>query len=280
MANAHFLVGLQGTLSGGAWSDAYPLSNLLTTQPGKKARSTNDSEASTLFVLDFGSAQSLQMFAFVDHNFSQGASIRVRVSDNSDGSSPSLDETFTVNIASVVWGSLPWGAFPWDGVVDEFPGGYISFYLHASEVSGRYVLINISNESNLDGYVEAGCFLAGVPFVPGINVGFGAAIGLIDDSTPERSAAGGLYADSKPKRRRVVGPVDYLSEEEALDDVTALQESVGRSKGVLFILDPEEDPGIRMRRSIYGSFTELAAIEDRPIEEKPYGWAFAFEELI
>lgn len=283
MANVHFLTGAvsgAGTLSGGSWNSNYPLSNLLTSQPGRVARSSNDAEASTLFVLDLGSAQSMQMFALINHNLSPGSTVRVRVSNNSDGSSPSLDVTENVDVTSVVWGSLPWGSFPWRGVVAGALGGYVFFYLHSSAVSGRYLLIDISDEDKVDGYVEIGCLLAGVPFVPAVNISFGANLGVVDDSRAERGVGAGLYAQQKPKRRRVSGPLEYLTESEALDDLFDMQDSVGRSKGVLFVLDPEETPATRQRRTIYGTFTELAPIEHRSPTDAPYAWAFALEELI
>lgn len=283
MANAHFLDGSvsgAGTLSGGSWNASYPLANILTTQPGTVARSSNDSESSTQFVLDLGSAQSIQMVALINHNMSPGSTVRIRVSNNSDGSSPSLDVTEDVDVTSVVWGSLPWGAFPWRGVVAGALGGYVFFYLHTSAVSGRYLLINISDEDNVDGYVQIGCLLAGVPFVPAVNISFGASLGVVDDSRAERGVGSGLYAQQKPKRRRVSAPLEYLTEDEALGDLSDMQESVGRSKGVLFILDPEELASIRQRRTIYGTFTELAPIEHRSMHDAPYAWAFAIEELI
>lgn len=283
MANAHFLTGAisgAGSLSGGSWNSSYPLSNILTTPPGKVARTSDDAEASTAFVLDLASAQSLKMFALIGHNLSPGSTVRIRVSNNSDGSSPSLDVTEDIDVTSVVWGSLPWGAFPWRGVVAGALGGYVFFYLHTAEVSGRYVLINISDESNADGYVEIGCFLAGVPFVPAVNISFGSNIGVVDDSRTERGVGAGFYAQTKTKRRRISGPLEYLTQTEALTDLYDMQDSVGRSKGVLFILDPDETPSTRQRRTIYGSFTELGAIEHRAPTDSPYGWNFSLEELI
>lgn len=283
MANTHFLTGAisgAGTLSGGSWNSSYPLSNILTTQPGRVARTSNDSESSTQFVLDLASALSLQMFALINHNLSAGSTVRFRVSNNSDGSSPSLDETVPIDATSVVWGSRAWGSFPWKGFDGDPLGGYVNFYLHGSEVSGRYVLVDISDESNVDGYVEIGCFLAGVPFVPAVNISFGASLGVVDESLAERGVGGGLYAQQKPKRRRVAALLDYLTEDEALDDLFDLQDHVGRSKGVLFILDPDETPSTRQRRTLYGSFTELGAIEHRSPHQAPYAWSFALEELI
>lgn len=283
MANAHFLTGAvssAGTLSGGSWNSSYPLANLLTTQPGQKARSSDDALASTLFVLDLGSSQSLQMFAGINHNLSAGSTARIRVSDNSNGSSPSLDTTIDIDVTSVVWGSRPWGAFPWRGIEAGILGPSVFFYLHTSEVSGRYVLVDISDEDNVDGYVEIGCFLAGVPFVPAVNVGFGASVGVVDDSRAERGIGAGFYAQSKPKRRRVAGPIDYLTQSEALTDLYDMKDAVGRSKGVLFMLDPDETASTRQRRTIYGTFTELAPIEYRSPHEAPFAWAFALEELV
>lgn len=283
MANAHFLTGAvsgAGTISGGSWNASYPLSNVLTTQPGQKARSTDDAEASTLFVLDLGSSKSLKMFAGINHNLSPGSNVRIRVSESSDGSSPTLDVTVDIDVSSVVWGSRPWGAFPWRGVEAGVLGGSVFFYLHTSVVAGRYVLIDISDTDNVDGYVELGCFLAGVPFVPAVNIGFGSAVGVVDDSRTERGVGAGFYSQTKPKRRRVTGPVNYLTQSEALDDLYDMQDAVGVSKGVLFVLDPDETPSTRQRRTIYGTFSELAPLEYQSPHDAPFAWSFAIEELI
>lgn len=283
MANIHLLSGrvsAEGTLALGSWESAYPVTNLLTTQPSRVARTTDDAEASTKFRLDLGSSKSLQMFAFVNHNFSQGSEVRIRVSNNADGSSPSLDVTLTIDIATVEWGSLPWGEFPWSGTLEDFPGGYSSFYLHGSQVSGRYILIDGSDTSNADGYWELGCFLAGVPFVPAVNVGLGVSVGIVDDSRIDRAVGAGFYAQQKPKRRTATGPLGYLTKTEALGDLYALKNYVGRSRGVLFVLDPTEANALRMRRTIYGSLTEMGSLTNQAVQEAPFAWSFALEELI
>lgn len=283
MANMHLLSGRissAGTLALGSWESAYPLTNLLNSQPGRVARTTDADEASTKFRLDLGSATSLQMFAFVNHNFSQGSTIRIRVSNNSDGSSPSLDETLTIDVSTVEWGMLAWGQFPWTGTDEDFPGGFTSFYLHGSAVSGRYILIDGSDEASADGYWEFGCFLAGVPFVPAINIGFGVSVGIVDDSRIDRAVGAGFYAQQKPKRRRAAGPLGYLTQDEALGDLYALKNYVGRSRGVLFVLDPDEANVLRMRRTMFGSFTELGSLTNHVVQEAPWAWSFALEELL
>lgn len=284
MKRLHVLAGLvsdAGTLSGGSWLAGYPVTNLQTTQPGHLARSSDATEASTAFVLDYGSSRSWQMFALVNHNLTSGsATVRIRVSENSDGSSPTLDETYTVDNSTEVWGALPWGVFTWDGVSEDFPGGFTTFYLHDATAAGRYVLIDISDDGNLDGYVQIGRFLAGVPFVPAVNLQPGFQIGIVDDSRVDRVRFGTIFPQQKPKRRRAAGTLPNLTEAEALDGVHDLVASVGRGGGVLIVVDPDDAAGTLMRRTVYGTFADLGAITTRAGVDYPYSWTFALEELV
>lgn len=283
MGNIHLLTGAvssTGTLTRGSWETDYPVTNILNSLPGRVARTTDALVASTRFTLDLGSAQSMQMFAFVNHNFTEASEIRIRVSDDSGGAAPSLDETLIVEKGTIDWGTLPWGVFPWSGVPETFPGGFTTFYLHDTVVSGRYILIDATDTDNADGYWEFGSFLADVPFVPDINAAPGVEIGVVDNSRIDRAVGAGIYALEKPVRRRVSGSLAYLTEAEALGDIYSLQRNVGRGKGVLFVLDPEEANEMLMRRTVYGSLTSLGALNNHSSVDAPWSWTFTLEELL
>jgi hypothetical protein len=278
--NAHFLVPLQGTLTGGDWETDYPLTNLLKTRPGLVARSVDADEANTQFVFDLGSSKPVQMFGFVNHNLSQAAEIEIIVSDNSGGSPALMTETLVIDKGQIPWGTLPWGEFPWDGIDEEFPGGFTNFYLHSAPVTGRYVLVNISDEANADGYVEIGCFLAGVPFAPAVNLLAGATVGFVDESVIELAVGAGRYSQEKPKRRRVAGQCGFLGQSEALGALYEVQAYAGRSKGALFVLNPDATGTSLRRTTLYGSFIDLGALTYREASDYPWAWSFALEELI
>jgi hypothetical protein len=286
MANIHILTGIQSDageletfIEGEFFESDYPLSNLQVTQPGKVARTIDDAEATTNFVLDADGSQTWQMFALINHNISTGATVRIRVANNIGFSPSVMDETITIDNSSVSWGSLPWGAFPWDGVEDEFPGGFTAFYLHDTPVSGGRVLIEVSDTNNPDGYVQIGRFLAGVPFTPTNNLQYGFSIGVVDDSKTERTIGGSVFVQEKPKRRRFNIELGFLTQAEAFEAHEILHQ-LGRGKGVLAVIDPEDESGDLMRRMLYGTLTDLGTITATQAAECPWSWQFTIEELV
>lgn len=284
MANLHILgtsPADTGTYSGGAWVALLPLNNLKEIQPTNLARSTDATLASAQFKIDCGRPVPVSMFSFINHNFSSSGTIRIRVSNNSDGSSPTLDVTLDVAAPDVPWGSEPWGVFPWDGVSpDEQIGGAKFFYKHTSTVIGRYILVNIADTTNANGYVQAGRFKAGVPFVPDINMAYGAALSVIDDSRQSRSLGLQLWSDVKPKRRKFTAALGYLTETEAMGSAYDLITQRGLTSDLLIVYDPDDDDAVMRRRTIYGVFETLEPIITANASNVPYSWGLAVQELI
>lgn len=285
MKNVHLLTGKvsdECTLSGGSWNADYPLTNLQTTQPGDVARTADTAAASTRFILDAGASRSWQMFAFCNHNLSTGATIRIRVSDSSGGSPDGvLDETITIDNSTVVWGALPWGAFPWSGIDEDFPGGFTAIYLHDSAVAGRYLIVDIDDPNNVDGYAEIGRFLADVPFVPAENAERGSfSIGVGDPSIIERTRRRRVIAEAKPKFRRMNCRLRFLTQAEALEEVHEILHQIGVAKGVLVVVNPEDAAGKLMRRTLYGTFKGLGSISFTEVAAYPHSWDFAVDELV
>lgn len=286
MANLHLLTPRwsdAGTYSGGSWASSLPLDNLKTQQPQQVARSTNAATGSTKFKLDLGLVLPVSMFALINTNATAAATVRFRVSLNSDGSTPGIDATIAGRPPSVVWGSQPWGGFPWDGIDDSAvtSGGRITYYKAAQAALGRYVLVDISDAANPDGYVQVGRFMAGDAFVPGVNITWGAQLSFIDDSKQSRSVGMQLYSDKKPLRRKLQCSFDALDEAEAMGVIYDLHRTLGKTGNCLVVYDPDDDPSVLLRRTIYGSLPELPAIAHlRSADGYQYGGGLTIEELI
>lgn len=285
MANAHILFDPPSdaaTFSGGSWVATLPLSNLKTALPTEAARSTDLAATSTTFTADLLYTRPLSMFAFIATNLSTAATVRVRVSDSADASSPALDVTFSAYASNVPWGALPWGAFPWDGYRPDYqPGGAINFYRHLSTVFGRYVRVDIADAGNPAGYVQIGRFMAGDAFVPKINMAYGAALRFIDESTKSRSKGGQTFWDKTPKRRQMTVQFASLSEGEAMGAAYDLQNRLGLTGNLLFVYDPMDTTAILPRRTIYGSLAQLDDIVTASASiDAPYSWNLSVEELI
>jgi len=282
MARIHILANTpsdDSTLSGGSW--ALPLTNMLNQQPTKVARSTSDAGTSTRFVANLGGPKSISMFAFVANNMTGDASIRLRVSASPLGTSPTIDVTLDAFDTNVVFGSEPWGVFPWSGYrEDDQPGGPITLYKHPTSELGQYVLVDIDDTANPDGYVQIGRFLAGDPFVPTYNFALGAQLAFVDESRQSRSQGGQLYSDVKPKRRRFSCDFDFMSKAEAYGAAYDLQRRLGITGNLLMVYDPDDGADVRLRRTIYGTMTALNPIVTANNTDHPYTWQFSMEEML
>ncbi|MCO5129736.1 MAG: hypothetical protein M9932_04130 [Xanthobacteraceae bacterium] len=286
MANMHLLTPRwsdAGTYSGGSWSPSLPLDNLKTQQPQQVARSTNATTANTKFKVDLGLVRPVSMFALINTNNTDTATVRFRVSMNSDGSSPGLDSTIPAVPPSIVFGSLPWGGFPWTGIEDfsVTPGGRVTYYKHPEAVFGRYVFVDISDTSNPDGYVQLGRFMAGDAFVPQVNIDWGAQLSFVDESKQSRSVGMQLYSDKKPLRRKLQCSFGALSESEAMGVIYDLHRTLGKTGNCIVVYDPDDNASMVLRRTIYGTLPELPAIShQRSSEGYQYGGGLTIEELI
>lgn len=284
MANIHMLAAPasdDGTASGGDWLDNLPLAHLKTQQPTEVARSDGLSPTATRFVIDLGIIRPVSMLAMIANNLTNDAVVRYRCSVNADGSAPALDVTVPAYVPNVPWGSLPWGDFPWTGFIDDpQPGGAITFYRQAKSAFGRYVLVDIDDQSNPDGYVQIGRFMAGTAFVPRINMSWGTQLSPLDDSTSSTSVGGQKWWDRRSKRRRVTVAFDALAKGEAMGAIYDMQHKLGLTGNLLVVYDPEDSTDTLLRRTIYGSFAGLEPIIDANATIAPYTWSMTVEELI
>lgn len=252
-----------GTYSGGAWDSGLSLSKLKTYDPKEIARSDDEQEASTQFLLDLGSAQEIGIVVIVNHNLTDDASVRFRIGPNTDGSSALIDTTLDVG---------DFGSF--------IPAaGKVLFYIAADAVTARYVLCEISDEYNPDGYVQLGRHIVGALFQPAANVTFGAQIALIDQSRNSRAVDGTLYSDIAPKRRSISGAFDTLTDAEGIGQVYDMQNEVGLTLPVFAVLDPALTGSQLQRASIYGVFSELSPIVFRSVGSEDIStWQFSLDE--
>lgn len=272
-----------GTFSGGGWEATLPLANLMDSQPQKVARSTDATAANTLFKVDLGSTQAVRAFALINHNITSAGTVRFRLSANSDLSAPLIDITIDINDPNIAYGSLPWGVFPWDWYESlAQPGGPTVSYYHTSVQYGRYIGVDVVDTSNPDDYVQAGVFLAGAPFVPAINIAYGAGIVLNDPSKQTRAAGGAVFTDVKPQYRTVSASLEYLTQAEALGAIYRMRRVAGVSGPVLMIIDSDDTDGPLAAGTVYGRFARV----DQPItyarpggsDDPTFSVAFEVEE--
>jgi hypothetical protein len=254
-----------GVLSGGSFTSSLPLSNLQTQNPKDVARSNDLAPASTNFTIDLASALPLQLFALVNNNLSASGTVRFRASNHSDGSSPLIDST-------AIAGN------PFSG--DTPPGGWTRYYLATASQSARYIVVEMSDAGNAAGYLQAGRFLAGVPFIPGINIDVGVTFENLDESAVSRAVAGDRFVDVRPRRRRLKGALSFLTEAEAFGTGSVYELLARGINGeVLAIVDSDDDATMGPRRTIYGALTEVAPLSYARNGTLPYAYGFTIEEF-
>lgn len=252
-----------GSLSGGAWDTGLSLANLKTFDPKHVARSDDDSEASTQFVLDLGSTTELDIVAIINHNLTDAAEVRFRVGPNANGSGALIDQTLTVG---------DFGTF-------TPAAGKALFYISPTSVFARYLLCEISDESNPDGYVQIGRCIVGPVLSPEVNVSYGVQIALVDESRNTRAVDGTLYSDIAPKRRQMSGGFDVLTDSESFGQVYDMQNEVGVTLPVFVVKDPALTGDKLQRSSLYGVFTELSPITFRLSGAEDIStWQFSIDE--
>ena len=280
MANAIIAYGNridEATLSGGSWLASLPVANLQDRRIGKVARSDGATEAATQFDIDFGQARLLRVFALVGHNIQTAGQYRFRFSN---------DDTFATTVADSDWTdvwpivypaeSLPWeSASFWTGrYSDEEIEGYnaTTAWIADAPFSARYARIEISDETNTDGYIEAGRVFAGAGWQPTRNMIYGASLGFLDRTVVQEATSGAEYFDARRNPRVARFNLDGISDDSAMAYAFEMQRQLGTSGEVLFIWNPG-DTTHAIRRQFLGRFRTLSAIENAG----PDRWRAPFE---
>jgi hypothetical protein len=125
------------TLTGGSYTNGLPLNNLKTRILGQVARTTDATNASSTFNIDFGVAKNIQVASLVNHNISLSGKMRIRASG----------EAAATNIATMSEDFSTWGAGSPLAVVQTIsPGGTLTTYqlTAASANAGMYRFFTVT----------------------------------------------------------------------------------------------------------------------------------------
>jgi hypothetical protein len=257
-----------------------PVENLQDRQLVKVYRSDGDTDVE--IDVDFGQGRIIDFVALIRHNISQTGTIRWRLSNVSDFATTQYDSG-VIDAWPVVeeFGTLPWGVFSWGGRINpEVAAQYqiSSFTVLDSPVQARYLRINISDNDNADGYIEAGRLIAGPAYRPSTNYGFGVEIQFVDESRIVKSRGGQTFVDEVERFRRIRFELQNLSEAEIFGNVfNNIDRLRGVAKDILVIPQPD-DPKTWPTQNIYGRLVSTEPIINRTL--KLYGRTIEVEELI
>lgn len=252
-----------GTLSGGNWLAALPLTNLQNRQVQRVARSAGVSLADTKFDIDFGSAQGVRCVALIVHNISATGKVRITGATSSGFVSPEYQSAWidawpagVINAHLLEWEDDNF----WLGTLtQEQRAGYNAPFVHVlpSQQYLRYWRIEIDDTTNPAGWVHIGRLFMASSWQPTYNASYGASLGYEDPSETVTSLGGAEYFDVRGKYRVHRFTLDFLSAEERYTYVHELQRLVGTT-GEVLVVPNKDDAATLVQRSFVGRLRSLS----------------------
>ncbi len=254
----------EAVLSGGSWEASLPLPNLQTRQYTRVARSTDADAASTQFEFALPYPRSIRVAALDYHNCSISAKWRVRLYTDA-GHTELVHDTGLQNVFPILYTeeTADWdlGEF-FDLTISEAEReGFrlVAMHLYDTAVWGRYGIVEIVDEANEDGYVEAGRFFIGGAFLPEVNMSEGAGINYEDRDIVDEVDSGAEYFNPRPAPRVVRFALNSLSETEAML-ILDMHRTLGTSGELLFIWDIDDTLHL-LRRTFIGRMRKMNPLE-------------------
>lgn len=252
------------TLSGGSWSAGLPLNNLQTRDLKRFARSTNADSASTKFDCAFPASRSIRLACLANTNLSITAQYRVRLASDA-GFAAVIYDSGTVDMypAEIMpFGSVEWESPNfWSGRVSEedlqwYPRDLI--HVMPANLWGQYLRIEIFDDSNADGYVQAGRLFVGKGFQPTYNISYGRSISHSSGTESFETIGRRELFNARPLVRLDVIDMQWLSLSEGVQLFDA-DRQLDVSGEVFYCFDPEDTQNI-MRWSFLGRMSKLSAL--------------------
>jgi len=254
----------------GSWSATLPLTNIKNRQLGKKARSTDDANASTKLRFSLDQSRIIGSVAIVNHNLTSLATWRYSAYTDSGYTALAYDSG-VIN----VWPLMPFGSYEWED--DRFWDLQLSaeevglftrsiVYVPTATASARYYQIEFFDVDNTDGYVEFGRIFVGAVYQPKLNMSLGASIGDESATVIDTAISGAEYFDRRTSSRVSRFTLDHLDYSESIVNGDIIKIS-GTDAEVLYIYDNSTALDLN-RRAFLGRLRTLSAIQ------QPYNTRF------
>ena len=238
-----------GSYGGGAWVEALPLDNLKTRPFAQVARSVGLAIENTTFTIDFGRSWPIRLFAFLAHNFTVSARIKIEASNADDFSTHILDKTFDAHgaLAGGDWdiNALEWendnywlGSYTAEDTQGQTP---ISVQLFPQNIVARYWRVTIFDPSNDAGFVQIGRLFLGDAFLqPTYNPPYGSDLGYEDATGIDTALSGAEFFDPREPVRVMRFQLQYLNDVEGYAKALELTRRAGVWKEIFVIGDPDD----------------------------------------
>lgn len=255
-----------------------PATNLQDTDPKVVARSTGTGTWTVDFIRPANSTYIINCLSLVSHNLSSNATYAVLRDDSSGFSSTALVASSTFN----AWNSTGFA----QGT--SFQGGSVSaprtlaWLTTETSPSGLdWTRLSVVDTANPDGYLQAGCLLAGEKLELGaVNFRYGWNYTLEDLSRVQVTPNGTVLADKRPKRRKLSISYSALTEAEAYENVVhQLMRQKGRTDPFVLVLRPNTTEQWH-NQTMYCRLASDLSLSNLAVPTPHYGTALTFEELL
>lgn len=251
-------------LSGGAWQPTLSLENLQTLPLAVVSRSVDCGLASTQFTVALNTSRMISVAVLCAHNLSISAKYRITAAS---------DEGFTdIRYASgwqAVWpriwstDDLEWEDDRWwDGTINsEEREDYVSNLIHALPATlARYWKLEIDDQTNSAGYVQAGRLFIASGWQPRVNYDYGDAFGYETTVQSDMTLGGQQYFFRQAHQRVFRLALSWLDRDEAHTRIWEMQRALGIDQE-LFVIPDIDDTTHRIRRAFLARMRTLNPIE-------------------
>ncbi|MAE21810.1 MAG: hypothetical protein CMK92_05205 [Pseudomonas sp.] len=239
--------------SSGSETPTLPLSNTQRYNNSRTWRTTDTAEQQIKVNLAFTTV--ISGFTLWRHNLTEDGTVRVRAYDgpNQTGNviydSGWLPALFKKTLGELAWGRDPLGA----SAFTNWRLKYSSYWLPKENV--RSLLVQISDPTNPDGFLEIGRIYAGEYFEPKYNFDLGHAIRW-ESTTQQNPTAGGSVHTLETETYRVLDfSLSHLDEQERVDLFEATRR-VSNHRDIFVSLSPAQGGAKERDYSFAAKMTE------------------------
>ena len=229
-------------LAGGAW--VLPLSNLLDPRPGRKSRSSGLAPANTKLQVSLPAATDLRLVALTHTNLTSNGLYRITA----------YADAFATIAVQTAWLSPP--GYP---QADPDRIGASIWHLFDAPVSAQYWQIEIDDEANPAGFIEAGRLFLPRIWQPPYNFDNNNNSDSLNPNTPRVDSLGGVGYFNRRMPARVLRVSWSVLPDADMAELRRLRRQANLNRQVVVIPDPA-DTGDFHERNFLATLRELPAI--------------------
>jgi hypothetical protein len=246
---------LTGTLTAGSEATGLPVTNLTSPQGAtsnawQTAGGVLTGAAGAWMLIDAGASVTWRVFVLTRTNLTTAAQVRWRVG---------------TTVSSNVPGSLTYDSGTVSAGVRAGIGQ--SVIVAPSQISGRYVRLDLTDSANPDTVISIGLCYAGPVYQPAFNVGWGTSFSIDPQVEEVTTRSGQEYPVLRWERRRWDLALDNIATAEVWPSLLEWYRVGRRGDNVLYINDPASAD--LASEAIFGRCGSLADIT-YPIESTDY----------